>query len=969
VRGDRQGDRGLFLRQGGSLRGEDRLGRDVSILGRLLGDVLREQEGDAGFDLVEEYRARTKALRSGEGWPASFGDDGRQLLAKTDELSLEQARLLIRAFTTYFHLVNVAEEQHRLCVLRERETAGGESPRRESVLEAVREAARAGVPAVRWRELFSACLVQPVFTAHPTEARRHAVLSKLRNLSRLVEELDQPGRSWRETEALHEGIREEITALWRTREVRERAPGVIDEVRNGLYYFQASLWTVVPRLYDELESALALAYPGEEMALPPFLSFDSWIGGDRDGHPDVTARVTEQSLRLHRETALALYEADLLTMERHLTVSAGEDDLSAELRDSLAADAEAMPDLARDLGHAFPSEPYRRKARFVLARVRAARRINAAALRRLAATEATITLEGWDVAGLVESPQADDARVAYARPAELVADLDRIAASLETHRASRLARGALLDLRRRALVFGFHLARLDVRQHSRVNAQALAELLRVAGVEPDYMARSEPERAEIAARELLNPRPLVSPNAAYSAETRETLALFETIRRVQDELGTEVLGNYIVSMTAGASDLLTPLLFAKEAGLFEAGLFQPGRGGDRPLSRLHVVPLFETIDDLGRCGALMRELFVHPVYAIQVRAWDGEQQIMLGYSDSNKDGGYVTANWELYKAQKALAEACREAGVRLTLFHGRGGAIGRGGGPMSRAILSQPPGTVNGRLRFTEQGEVAFARYGHPEIAHRHLEQTIHALLRASLREAASPESGWTEAMEDYSQAARASYREVVYDRPDFVDYFCQATPIDLVTRLRIGSRPAKRTAGHLTIEDLRAIPWVFSWTQSRYGLAGWFGLGTLFASGGEDRLHSLYREWPFFRSLVDNAQLSLGRADRAVARLYDELVSPPALRERTWSALEAEWDRALGVVREATGTGLLEGSPVLKRSIRLRNPYVDPMSFVQVSLLRRLRRLAEGSPERDEVWGLLALTVNGIAAGLQNTG
>ncbi|HEU5316379.1 MAG TPA: phosphoenolpyruvate carboxylase, partial [Chloroflexota bacterium] len=451
-----------------------------------------------------------------------------------------------------------------------------------------------------------------------------------------------------------------------------------------------------------------------------------------------------------------------------------------------------------------------------------------------------------------------------------------------------------------------------------------------------------------------------------SAETAEAIAVFDLAARAQAEHGRDVCDVYIISMTAGVSDVLVPLLLAKEAGLFDPSSVPPRSG-------LQIVPLFETIDDLHRCADLMAELFALPVYRRQLEAWGNAQQVMMGYSDSDKDGGFVTANWELYRAQRALARTCAASGVDLLLFHGRGGAIGRGGGPTNRAILGQPPGTLNGRLRLTEQGEAAFARYANPRIAHRHLEQVANAVIRSSLgvEAAAEPRPEWLDAMEVISGSALRSYRALVYDDPDFIAYFHQATPIDRIAELRIGSRPAKRKSSD-RIEDLRAIPWVFSWTQSRHGLPGWYGIGTAFQAYAEPEPHrwatleEMYRAWPFFRSLVDNAQLGLGKADRAVARLYAGLCRDSAVRERVFGAVEEEWRRTEAAILRVTGAGaLLAESPVLRRSIQLRNPYVDPLSFVQVSLLEQLR----DSPEDDERARLAALSINGVAAGLQNTG
>ena len=963
----------------------DRLSRDVNTLGRLLGDVLAEQSGADGFALVEELRARTKALRGDEGAGPDFGVEGEALLARVDGLTPEQDRLVARAFTAYFHLVNMSEEHHRLRVLRRREVAGGGAPRGESILQAVLAAGAAGVPVDGVRRFLAGCSVEPVFTAHPTEARRRTVLDKLRRLSHLAQQLDdESGREAtlpaRARVALYDRIREEITGLWRTEEVRLTAPSVLDEVRNGLYYFEEALWDVVPRLYREMESALAEAYPGAGLDVPVFLRFGSWIGGDRDGNPGVTAEITERTLRLHKETALALFERALGALLRNLSVAATEPP-DAALEASIAADAEDLPDVAAALGGRSAGEPYRRKLAFMAGRVRAARRLNAARLRDPAASEA----------GGVEPPRPTDAAVAYRRPEPLLADLELLAAALRRQGAARLAGGELHDLIRRAQVFGFHLARLDVRQHSAVHAAAIAEVLRVAGVEADYLKLDEAARIAVLAREIANPRPLVWAGRTYSPETQEAIEVFRTVHRLQGELGSEAANVYIISMTAGVSDILAPLLLAKEAGLFDPGTAAgaPGAPATPPRSTLQIVPLFETIDDLHRCAGLMLDLFALPVYDRLLAAWDRQQQIMLGYSDSNKDGGFVTATWELYKAQRRLAETCHRADVRLSLFHGRGGAIGRGGGPTNRAILGQPPGTLEGRLRLTEQGEVAFSRYANPDIAHRHLEQTINAVIRASLQTGAGPgesvsepEPSWLEAMDAISPLALDAYRGLVYADPDFVRYFRQATPIDQIAELRIGSRPSRRRTSD-RIEDLRAIPWVFSWTQSRHGLPGWFGLGAAVAGVAADgaepaaRLREMYRRWPFFRSLVDNAQLSMGKADLAIARCYAGLVEDGALRARIFGAIEGEWRRTERAVLDITGqTALLGSSPVLRRSIRLRNPYVDPLSLLQVSLLRRLRRRPDAGDagdapdgERAVLQRLVALTINGVAAGLQNTG
>jgi phosphoenolpyruvate carboxylase len=907
----------------------DQLSRDVNTLGRLLGEVLRSLEGDEAFALVEEYRAATKALRATDGATSGdFGDVGRALLERTRALSPREMRLLVRAFTAYFHLVNLAEEHHRLRVLRQRQRSNPSSPRRESLAAALEGASAVGIAAERVAELLTRCCVEPVFTAHPTEARRRTLLDKLRRMSELVGQLDDPRLAPDETTRLTELIREEIAALWLTVEVRHQAPTVLDEVQNGLYYFEETLWDVVPQLRRELRTAVERAYPDVPAAdVEPF-RFGSWIGGDRDGNPNVTADVTAEALALHRETARALYREALASLQRHLSLAAGDED-SGDVQARLDAYRESLPALLSELEERHQNEPYRQLIGVMLARL-------------------------------------DAGPNRYARPEDLLRDLEAIRAAVSARGARDLARGALDDLIGRARVFGFHLARLDLRQHSAVHTAAVAEILRVAGVCDDYAALGEPERVALLARELEQPRPLVSRHHSYSEQTAEAIAVFDLAARVQAEHGREVCDVYIISMTAGVSDILVPLLLAKEAGLFEPA-------ASPPRSALQIVPLFETIDDLHRCAGLMADLFALPVYVRQLEAWGRHQQVMMGYSDSNKDGGFVTANWELYRAQRALGRTCAEHGVDLLLFHGRGGAIGRGGGPTNRAILGQPPGTLNGRLRLTEQGEAAFARYANPRIAHRHLEQVANAVIRSSLETeaAAEPRAEWLEAMEAMSDAALQAYRALVYDDPDFIAYFHQSTPIDRIAELRIGSRPAKRKASD-RIEDLRAIPWVFSWTQSRHGLPGWYGIGTAFnayaASDSRhwERLGEMYRAWPFFRSLVDNAQLGLGKADRAVARLYAGLCEDESVRERVFGAIETEWRRTEQAILRVVGTdALLASSPVLRRSVQLRNPYVDPLSFVQVALLKQLR----DAPEDEERARLAALSINGVAAGLQNTG
>jgi phosphoenolpyruvate carboxylase len=999
----------------------DLLARDVHILGTILGDVLREVAGNKAFELVEEFRALAKSFRraidESDGDPARWEASGEALVRRAASLELTQSHLLVRAFTAYFHLVNLAEERHRLRVLRIRELASGDAPRSESIAQAMAEVRAAGMSVGDFQAILSDALVEPVLTAHPTEARRRTILHKLRNLSALIAPLDQPRITRRERDAQLMAIREVVAALWVSEEVRERRPSVLDEVRNGLYFFETSLWDVVPRLYRDIELAIAETWPGTVLEVPSFLRFGSWIGGDRDGNPGVTAAVTEHALRLHKDVALALYEGSLRALQRHLSVSPGalsnrggaaELDTSGAhpLHVSLEADAHRFPELVRSLRAAHSREPYRQKFGVMIERVGASRRVNGARLARLrdvgtdevgehawAEQHALAGAEAlWRDGDIVKAPEVGDEALAYLRGSELLDDVAAISDALMADGLPRLRDGLLADFRRRIDVFGFHLAHLDIRQHSAIHAKAVADLLYVAGVELAYEALEENDRVALLARELMNPRPLqrrAGPDGSspYAAATVEVLAVFDTLRRMQAELGPQACNTYIVSMTAGISDLLEPLLLAKEYGLFD-----PTDRGSGPTSTLQVVPLFETIDDLRASARLMSDLFEIHAYRLQLRAWNRRQQIMLGYSDSNKDGGFVASSWELYQAQRALAALGTAHGVDLTLFHGRGGALGRGGGPTNRAIMGQPPGTLRGRLRLTEQGEVAFARYAHRDIAYRHLEQTVSAVLVATVRDAARGTQGrdivpteWHHVVDNLADASRRTYRSMVYQDPTFLEYFREATPIEAISELRLGSRPARRTSS-ARVEDLRAIPWVFSWTQNRHGLPGWFGFGSAVAEfvtqnqhGVDvawDTLSAMYRDWAFFRSLVDNAQLSLGRADLPVAHMYARLAETP-VRDAVFPRIMSEWSATSEAIVRITGQPtLLANSPVLQRSVRLRNPYVDPITAVQVALLREWHGARRADAVGDATGGsvarigsVLALTINGIAAGLQSTG
>jgi phosphoenolpyruvate carboxylase len=912
----------------------DPLSEQIHQLGDLLGDTLIEQEGRGLFERVEEVRHLAKAHRAGDAAA------GAHLLARIEALPLPEARGVVKAFAAYFQLVNLAEEEERVRILRRRAHEARErgEPMGETIAAAVRRLREEGVSADEMQALVSRLLVMPVFTAHPTEAKRRTVLTKLSRIADALRSLDFGSPTPEEAESALELVREEVVSLWQTEETRSYRPGVIDEVINGLYYFESTLFDLAPVLVRRLRRALAQEYPGPTFTVAPFLRFGSWIGGDRDGNPYVTAKVTESTLREHKGLALRLYQRSMDGM-RGLLSTAESFGVSDALRASLEADFALFPDEGRRAVDRYPRQAYRQKLALVY--------------RKLGAT--------LEAAGRPWRPDYRPLAGAYASAAAFVADLAVVQESLLAHRGERLARGRIQTLREQAELFGFHLATLDLRQHADVNRRALGELFARYGLAADYAGLAEPDREALLTRELATTRPLSPAELDFSEETNEAVAVFRVARRAHVRLGASAVDAFIVSMTKGPSDVLGPLLLAQDA---------------RCADRLDVVPLFETVEDLHAAPAVMARLFANPAYARHLERRGREQPIMIGYSDSNKDGGYVTANWELHRAQHALARVCGEHGVSLLLFHGRGGSVGRGGGPTNRAILAQAPESVGGRFKLTEQGEAITNRYSSRDLAERHLEQLVHAVLVTSAgraRPAASRVSEWEGMMDALSPAAEAAYRSLVHGSPSVLRYFRATTPIDEIGFLNLGSRPGWRHPGG-RLEDLRAIPWVFAWTQCRVVLPAWFGLGTALVTwAAEDpsrweRLAAAYREWTFFRTLVDNAQLSLRKADMLIAEVYSALAAAED-RSAVFPRLRAEFELTESAIRRLTGQKeLLDHEAWLQRSIRVRNPYIDPMNYVQVALLKRLRAAPDG-PEADALREAVLLSVNGIAAGLRNTG
>jgi phosphoenolpyruvate carboxylase len=896
---------------------ENELRNDVRLLGDILGDTLAEHGGAPVLALVEGFRQDAIALRSGKL------EGGREAFARRfAALDLAGLETVARAFTRYFHLINSAEEQHRIRSLRRRDVAG--APPEGSIASAFAELRAAATSADEVRALLARLFVMPVLTAHPTEARRRTVRQHLDQVSAGLERLDDPRPGAHERARTTEALREAVLALWCTEEARATRPTPLDEIDAGLHVFEHTLLEVTPLVYREVEDGLAAAYPGEAFSVGPFLRWGTWIGGDRDGNPNVTAEVTRAALERQRTVALTRHMRDAHELARELSVSTRRAEATPELLVSLEEDRNRLPEVAARARKAGAHEPIREKLRYVRARLEATR------------------------------ARAD---ASYADSRAHQDDLRLVERSLEAAGLARLARGRLHDAIRRAEVFGFHLATLDIRQHSALHESAVAELLARGGV-ADYATMGEDARAALLSG-LLERAHVGAPRdrAALSPATRELLATLDVVGRARRDMGAEACERYVVSFTSEPSDLLEVLFLARAAGLAP--------------DEIRPVPLLEQLPDLEKAGSFAsRALDLGPIKV----ALRGELEVMIGYSDSGKQAGYVASTVALRRAQEALAQVAQDRDVILTVFHGRGGAVGRGGGPANRAIRAQPPRALRGRFRVTEQGETIAARYARPEIARRDLEQMLHAVVVASTVEKAPPAPAEKAArdatLERAASTARAAYARLIEDEERLASYAVLATPIQEVAELPIASRPASRRVG-LSFKDLRAIPWVFSWNQSRHGIPGWFGVGSaldaVVADEGIERLRGLYATWPFFRALLDNAQLALVRGDIDVASYYARLAGEDG--RGIFSVIKAEHDRTVARILEVTGDKqLLEGWQTVARAVKRRNPYVDVLSHAQIELLGRLHGTTD-TDERARIREILFTTINGIAAGLQTAG
>ncbi len=911
------------------------LSESIRLLGNLLGEVLCEQESRALFETEERIRLAAKARRGGDSQAESTLKD------EIASLDADFARAVAAAFALYFDLINLAEENYRVNRLRHHEASKFPQPIVGSIREAVAALHAQDVPPQILAKLLQRLDIEIVLTAHPTEARRRTLLSKLSRIADLLFELPRENLLPREERAIMAALRAEITTYWLTARTRTARPLVRDEVKSALYFVEEIFWDVLPRIYLELDEALSLHYP-ELHVEHTWLRLASWVGGDRDGNPNVTTEITADTLRMHRGLAITRHIDTLRPLARRLSIRQESVPAPAALINWLEQKLDVSARVAYQAAR-YPNEPYR----LVLAALVADLESDA----REQVTEK-----------LLSDAKADPGRSA----AEFQGPIDMVYGAIP----ERVAADYLSPVRRQFQIFGLHAARLDLREEASVLAAALSEILRGLGSKAgaaavDLAEMSSQQRLALLTELLSNPRPRLAPHPGVTPYGARTWSLFQLIARARSLYGPEILGPFVISMARSAADVLVVLLLARWTDAADG---------------LQIAPLFETVHDLQQAPQVLEQLFQNQAYRQHLRDCQDRQVVMIGYSDSNKDGGYLAAGWALFQAQEEISRVCREFGVQLTLFHGRGGTVARGGGPANRAIRAQPPGSLDGRFRVTVQGETIAAQFANPQLAQRNLDQMVNAVLLAALEDlnpVRLPKE-WRQGMDKMSAAARQTYRNLVYETPGFLEFWQAATPLDEISRLRIGSRPAVRPSGDRVGTDgpqvikIRAIPWVFSWMQSRFNLPGWYGLGAGLevGSSGVD-LREMYAKWPFFTAMIDNAEMSLLKADMGIASRYAQLVSDEALRERIFGRIRDEYERTCRSVLAITGhQALMDADPIIQRSVERRNPYVDPLNFIQIELLRRLREDPALPPvESDRLREAMVLTINGIAAGLRNTG
>jgi len=907
----------------------ENLSADIHLLSDTLAEVVKRHSGG---DVVRIVSDLVDLCRRAD----TDGGDGHTKAAKRIKAApLEQLRELLKALTIRFHLANKAEQVEIAAVNRDRERrATLNNPRAESIAEAIAQLKERGLSPDDVRAIINRLDIQPTLTAHPTEARRRTILRRQAGIADALIERREHNPTPPEQHRLRNRLLSDVLLMYGTDEVRTQRPQVIEEVRHGLFFLRGAIWEAVPQLYRDLREALRIYYD-IELDLPAMLRYRTWIGGDRDGNPRVTAAVTAQALSEMRAAAFELYEHQLVLLRRELSLSSRRIEGFDRITSAIERDAVRCP-ITEEHQRAMRHEPFRLRVSQILHKLTEAR----------------------------SKPEA------YAAAA-FAGDLHELANALrETGHDVVAHTGRLADLIAQARTFGFHLAALDIRQHSAVHETAVAEMLASADVCDDYHALTEAQRITLLHNELRNPRPLLTSFAELSDATNDLCAVLDILRE-KTETSPEAIGSYIISMTHDVSDMLEVMLLLKEAGLWRFD-------GKCVQTQLDIVPLFETVDDLERCAELMQQLFDDPIYAAQLRARDTFQEIMLGYSDSNKDGGYWMSNWGLQRAQARLADVCHRNDVDMRLFHGRGGTVGRGGGRANRAILATPPQSRNGRIRFTEQGEVITFRYAMSAIARRHLEQIVSAMLVATPPSDDTPppandyRSDHAELMDTIATASMNAYRALV-DDPAFWPWFARVSPIAHISDLPIASRPVSRSSGEVHFDNLRAIPWVFGWTQMRYNVPGWYGVGTGIASvvaqnpSAAKTMRKLYEQWDFFKTVVDNAQQEMARARLLIAAHYANSIGEKDSAGQH-QRIAAEFERTTRAILDITGQNeLLDNSQVIQRAIAARNPYTDALNLIQVELMNRHRQNAE--KDNDLLQSTIFLSINGIAAAMQSTG
>jgi phosphoenolpyruvate carboxylase len=909
---------------------------DVRLLGRILGETLRDQEGEASYQLIENVRRDAVRFRKTQD-----DRDRVQLEQTLDALSPSETLVVVRAFSYFSQLSNIAEDLHH----NRRHRAhlkSGTPPKNGSLLLALERIEEKRISKEALQAFLNSALISPVLTAHPTEVQRKSILDCQLIISRLLSERDREDMTPDDLEENEETLHRFVLILWQTRMLRTAKLTVRDEIKNGLEFYRYTFLSEIPKIYAYMEKQLEARFD-KNIRIPPLLRVGSWIGGDRDGNPFVTHDVMRDAMQQHSSLVFEHYLSETHLLGTRLSLT----DRLVEVSDALRKLSDASPDKAASR----TDEPYRRALILIYS--------------RLSATAKHLGHK------LSLRPPVDQHAQPYATPQEFIDDLDVMIDSLFKHGAVYLARGRLAYLRRAAEVFGFHLASLDMRQHSAIHEQTVAELFANSGDKINYKNLDEAARREALLAALQAGKPLLDYASGsldrYGEVAQSELRIMQAAAQIHHRFGRAALPNHIISKTDAVSDMLELALMLQQSGLLE--------DGDTPVLHVNIIPLFETIDDLRGCAAIMDDLFAIPYYQKLLASRGNTQEVMLGYSDSNKDGGYLTANWELYKAEVELVKVFAKYNIELRLFHGRGGTVGRGGGPSYEAILAQPPGSVNGQIRITEQGEVISSKYSNPEIGRRNLETLIAATMEATLLHHHGADSTMPEyhrIMEALSREAYAAYRKLVYETPGFTEYFFTATPIREIAELNIGSRPSSRKASD-EIADLRAIPWVFSWGLNRTLLPGWFGFGSAVkqfiareGDSGLAQLQAMYKNWEFFRGLMSNMDMVLSKTDMGIASSYAELVEDVDLRERIFGAINSEWESTVEMLFAVTGnTSLLQDNPAFARSLLTRTPYIDPLNHLQVALLQRHRN----GDKNELVKRAIHLTINGIATGLRNSG